>query len=119
MTDVKTAPAIELDEDEALELENLLAVDTDPATIALIMSFKAHREARNNATKELEKLKAKILKQITAAGKQGLTIGGRVEARRSVVVQTRVDPEKLKQEMPEVWAKFAVPSTSIRLTVSQ
>lgn len=112
------APAVTLSEQEAAELESSCAIDTDPEMIGLVMSFKAHRDARNNATKELEKLKAKLLKKLTAEGAQTLTLGGKVEARKSTVQTPHLDGNKLKQELPEIWAKYQDTTYSVRLTVA-
>lgn len=107
------------EETTAAEAEGIIAVDTDPAAISLIARYKAVRDARDAATRELETLKSDILSMIDAEHAQAFTIGGKVEARRSEVQTNRVDQDKLKAEHPAIYAECMKVTETIRLTVSK
>ena len=106
-------------ETAAAEAEGIIAVDTDPAAISAIARFKAVRDARDAANKELESLKGEILAMIDAEHAQAFTIGGKIEARRSEVQTNRIDSDKLKAEHPAIYGECLKVTETIRLTVSK
>jgi predicted phage-related endonuclease len=103
----------------AAAAEGLIAIDLDPAALALLAKFRAAREARDAAIKQLDELKPEIFALIDAEGAQALTFNDQVVARKSEVTSTSVDAKKLKAEEPDVYAKYIKVTTTTRLTVSE
>jgi hypothetical protein len=103
---------------EAAEAEGLLPIDADPAALALVYAFRAAREVRDNAIKNLETLKSQLYGVIDAEGAQALTFNGEVVARASDVQTANFDKKKFAKDHPEMVEAYLKVTESRRLTVS-
>lgn len=111
-----TAPGVTLDETEAAEAELLAPM---PADVIALRERKLTLQAQVDLlNEEIGKIKDTVGQRLQEEGLQGYMYGGKVHARRSIVVSKRVDSKKLKEKHPRIWAAFLTTTESVRVTIN-
>lgn len=115
MTDTLTAPAVQLDETEAAQLEGLAPMPQD--LISKRQERLALKEQRDAIQARMDEIRDEFGARLEAEGLQGFVLNGKVHARRSVVQTRRVDSKKLKEKHPQIWRAFSILTESVRIVV--
>lgn len=117
LTPEEVAAAIDAEAAEAAELEGLVAIDGDPHLTQLVFAYKQARFAEKQARENKGKIADALMAALTERGAEAFTIGGQPMARRQESVTTTLDSKKLKDDMPELWLKYARQTSTVKLWV--
>lgn len=104
-------------------------VDLDAALLEGLAPMPAHliplrdesialKEQIDELNARREDIKESFAKELQDSGLQGYILNGKVHARVSEVINTRVDAKELKLKMPHIYAKFLKVTKSVRTTVN-
>lgn len=93
------------------------SVELDPDTAALVHAYRrAEAEAKRWA--DVKNSIRDMLALALGAADVG-TISGAPAVKRTVVQSTRLDSKKLRESEPDVYERYAVPATTVRVTVTK
>lgn len=93
------------------------STELDPDTAALV---HAYRRAEAEARKWADTKDAIRDMLVAALGSADVgTIDGKPAVRRTVVQSTRLDSKKLHENEPEIYIRYAVPTSTVRVTVTK
>lgn len=115
-----TTTTLHPEEVEAAELEGFLAIDNDPAAMALVWSFKAQRRLAKAANDAKGVIANRLMEYIESHGARAITIGGQKFAQKQVVrATTKFDETRFKADHPELHAQYNTKDVagSVRLWV--
>lgn len=115
MTTTATAPAVSLEETDALTLEALAPMPQD------LIALREEKIAIQERIDALETRKKEIRdifgQRLLDDGLQGYLLHGKVHARRTVVRSPRLDSKALKDKHPRIYAAFVKITESVRIVV--
>lgn len=103
-------------EAQAAELESLLPMPED--LIPLREQKLELDKAKDEIQAQIDAIKAAFDARMLADQVQGYVLAGKVHARRSEVVTSRVDGKKLKAQLPQIFNRFLTVTKSVRVTIN-
>lgn len=84
----------------------------------LCSEYKRNKRQMEELNKQQERIKALLVDELKERGGDAPLVAGQYKISESAVKQQRVNAERLRQELPSVWAGFVVVSTYKRLNIN-
>lgn len=84
----------------------------------LCSEYKRNKRHMEELNKQQELIKALLVDELKERGGDGPLVAGQYKISESAVKQQRINAERLRQELPSVWAGFVVVSTYKRLNIN-
>ena len=84
----------------------------------LCSEYKRNKRQLEQLNKQQERIKALLVDELKERGGDDPLVAGQYKISESAVKQQRINAERLRQELPSVWAGFVVVSTYKRLNIN-
>lgn len=84
----------------------------------LCSEYKRNKRQMEELNKQQERIKALLVDELKERGGDDPLVAGQYKISESAVKQQRINAERLRQELPSVWAGFVVVSTYKRLNIN-
>lgn len=84
----------------------------------LCSEYKRNKRQMEELNKQQERIKALLVDELKERGGDAPLVAGQYKISESAVKQQRINAERLRQELPSVWAGFVVVSTYKRLNIN-
>lgn len=84
----------------------------------LCSEYKRNKRQMEELNKQQERIKALLVEELKERGGDYPLVAGQYKISQSAVKQQRINAERLRQELPSVWAGFVVVSTYKRLSIN-
>lgn len=84
----------------------------------LCSEYKRNKRQMEELNKQQERIKALLVDELKERGGDSPLVAGQYKISQSAVKQQRINAERLRQELPSVWAGFVVVSTYKRLNIN-
>lgn len=84
----------------------------------LCSEYKRNKRQMEELNKQQERIKALLVDELKERGGDSPLVAGQYKISQSAVKQQRINAERLRQELPSVWAGFVVVSTYKRLSIN-
>lgn len=91
---------------------------TDKEIIRVATEYKKNRRQIEALEKANERIKALLVDELKERGGDSPLVAGQYKISLSAVKQQRINAERLRQELPSVWAGFVVVYTYKRLNIN-
>ena len=92
---------------------------TEKEIIRAATEYKKNKRQIEELEKANERIKALLVDELKERGGDSTLVAGQYKISQSDVKQQRINAERLRQELPSVWAGFVVVSTYKRLNINQ
>lgn len=86
--------------------------------VRLCSEYKRNKRQLEEINKHQERIKALLVEELKERGGDSPLVAGQYKISESAVKQQRINAERLRQELPSVWAGFVVVSTYKRLNIN-
>lgn len=84
----------------------------------LCSEYKRNKRQMEELNKQQERIKALLVDELKERGGDSPLVAGQYKISQSAVKQQRINAERLRQELPSVWAGFVVVSIYKRLSIN-
>lgn len=84
----------------------------------LCSEYKRNKRQMEELNKQQERIKALLVDELKERGGDDPLVAGQYKISESAVKQQRINTERLRQELPSVWAGFVVVSTYKKLNIN-
>lgn len=84
----------------------------------LCSEYKRNKRQMEELNKQQERIKALLVDELKERGGDDPLVAGQYKISESAVKQQRINAERLRQELPSVWAGFVVVSTYKKLNIN-
>lgn len=84
----------------------------------LCSEYKRNKRQMEELNKQQEHIKALLVDELKERGGDDPLVAGQYKISESAVKQQRINAERLRQELPSVWAGFVVVSTYKKLNIN-
>lgn len=84
----------------------------------LCSEYKRNKRQMEELNKQQERIKALLVDELKERGGDDPLVAGQYKISESAVKQHRINAERLRQELPSVWAGFVVVSTYKKLNIN-
>lgn len=84
----------------------------------LCSEYKRNKRQMEELNKQQERIKALLVDELKERGGNDPIVAGQYKISESAVKQQRINAERLRQELPSVWAGFVVVSTYKKLNIN-
>lgn len=84
----------------------------------LCSEYKRNKRQMEELNKQQERIKALLVDELKERGGDDHLVAGQYKISESAVKQQRINAERLRQELPSVWAGFVVVSTYKKLNIN-
>lgn len=84
----------------------------------LCSEYKRNKRQMEELNKQQERIKALLVDELKERGGDSPLVAGQYKISQSAVKQQRINAERLRQELPSVWAGFVVVSICKRLSIN-
>lgn len=91
---------------------------TEQEIIRVATEYKQNKRQIEALEKANERIKALLVDELRERGGDSPLVAGQYKISESSVKQQRINAERLRQELPSVWAGFVVISTYKRLNIN-
>ena len=91
---------------------------TEQEIIRAATEYKKNKRQIEELEKANERIKALLVDELKERGGNSQLVAGQYKISPSAVKQQRINAERLRQELPSVWAGFVVVSTYKRLNMN-
>lgn len=91
---------------------------TEQEIIQAATEYKKNKRQIEALEKANERIKALLVDELKERGGNSPLVAGQYKISQSAVKQQRINSERLRQELPSVWAGFVVVSTYKRLNIN-
>lgn len=91
---------------------------TDKEIIRVATEYKKNTRQIQELEKANERIKALLVDELKERGGDAPLVAGQYKISASSVKQQRINAERLRKELPSVWAGFVVVSTYKRLNIN-
>lgn len=86
--------------------------------VRLCSEYKRNKRQMEELNKQNERIKTLLVDELKERGGDSPLVAGQYKISQSAVKQQRINAERLRQELPSVWAGFVVISTCKRLNIN-
>lgn len=93
------------------------SIELDDATAGLVAAYRRAEAEVKTWTTAKEALRDMLAVALGSADVG--TVDGTPAVKRTVVQSTRLDSKKLRESEPDVYERYAVPTTTVRVTVTK
>lgn len=84
----------------------------------LCSEYKRNKRQMEELNKQQERIKALLVDELKERGGDDPLVAGQYKISESAVKQQRINAERLRKELPSVWAGFVVVSTYKKLNIN-
>ena len=91
---------------------------TEKEIIRAATEYKKNKRQIEALEKANERIKARLVDELKERGGDSPLVAGQYKISESSVKQQRINAERLRQELPSVWAGFVVVTTYKRLNIN-
>ena len=91
---------------------------TEKEIIRVATEYKKNKRQIEALEKANERIKALLVDELKERGGDSPLVAGQYKISESSVKQQRINSERLRQELPSVWAGFVVVTTYKRLNIN-
>ena len=91
---------------------------TEKEIIRAATEYKKNKRQIEALEKDNERIKALLVDELKERGGDSPLVAGQYKISQSDVKQQKINAERLRQELPSVWASFVVVSTYKRLNIN-
>ena len=91
---------------------------TEKEIIRAATEYKKNKRQIEELEKANERIKALLVDELKARGGDSALVPGQYKISERSVKQQRIKAERLRQELPSVWAGFVVVTTYKRLNIN-
>lgn len=91
---------------------------TEKEIIRVATEYKKNKRQIEAMEKDNERIKALLVDELKERGGDSPLVAGQYKISESSVKQQRINAERLRKELPSVWAGFVVVSTYKRLNIN-
>lgn len=91
---------------------------TEQEIIRVATEYKKNKRQIEALEKENERIKALLVDELRERGGGSPLVAGQYKISESAVKQQRINAERLRQELPSVWAGFVVVTEYKRLNIN-
>ena len=91
---------------------------TEKEIIRVATEYKKNKRQIEELETANERIKALLVDELKERGEDSPIVAGQYKISESSVKQQRINAERLRQELPSVWAGFVVVTTYKRLNIN-